>query len=154
MGHTQWFLVQQPDLTFRFVGESRFGNFRIGRADLPQALPGEVRLVQVILHLEEPPASEVIHIECRRFPVLPSGMRDAASIEWEMTVARDIVGSGAFRQRSAARRRWAKRQQDTVFSWTPTPDERFAIADMVSHRAKQPLLGGRVLHMVRKAARP
>ena len=84
MGYTQWMLVQHLDLTFRFVSESRYAEFWFGRGTLPQVQPEAVRTVEVILHLEQRVAGEVI---------------------------RDI-------------------------------------ADMVSRRAKQPLLGGRPLRLV------
>jgi len=43
MGYTQWMLVQQSDLTFRFVAERRYADFYAGRGTLPQARPAEVR---------------------------------------------------------------------------------------------------------------
>jgi hypothetical protein len=52
MGYTQWLLVQQSDLTFRFVTESRYGEFHAGRGSLPQVRPADVRTVEVMLHLE------------------------------------------------------------------------------------------------------
>jgi hypothetical protein len=53
MGYTQWMLVQQSDLTFQFVAESRYAEFWSGRGTLPQVQPEEVRTVEVILHLEQ-----------------------------------------------------------------------------------------------------
>ena len=148
MGYTQWILVQQSDLTFRFVADSRYGNFRVGRAALPQVVPGEVRLVEVVLHLEDGVPAELLLVEHRRFPVLESGLRDPASIDWEMTLIREIMGAEACRRPELARRRWAKRQQSTAFRWRPTAREQMEIADAVSQRAKQPLLGGRPLRLV------
>ena len=52
MGYTQWLLVQQSDLTFQFVTESRYGEFHAGRGSLPQVRPADVRTVEVMLHLE------------------------------------------------------------------------------------------------------
>jgi hypothetical protein len=148
MGYTQWILVQQPDLTFRFVADSRYGNFHAGRAGLPQVTPGEVRIVELILHLEKRFVSEVIFVEHRRFPVLESGLRDPASIDWEMTLVGEIMGAAAGAGPNSARRRWARQQQIVSFRWTPTLDEERAIADAVSRRARQSLLGGRVLEIV------
>lgn len=82
MGYTQWILAQHSDLTFRFVADSRYGNFHAARATLPQVEPGEVRIVELVLHLEEHAASEVIFVEYRRFPVLASGRRDPNAEMW------------------------------------------------------------------------
>ena len=52
MGYTQWFLVQQPDGSFKFVSDARYADFHAGRAALQQAKPGEVLTVEVVLHLD------------------------------------------------------------------------------------------------------
>ena len=140
MGYTQWMLVQESDVTFRFVGERRYGDFYAGRGTLPQVRPAEVRTVQVVLHLEQRAAGEVLHVEHRRFPVLANGRRDPASVESEMALIRDIVGSSSSTRPDSARRRWATRQIERTFRWTPTAREATEIADMVSRRAKRPLL--------------
>ena len=148
MGYTQWLLVQQSDLAFRFVTESRYGEFHAGRGNLPQIWPGEVRTVGLILHLERRVVGEVIHVDHRRFPVLPNGRRDPASMESEMDLIRDIVGLDSSTRPNSARRRWATRQMERMYRWTPTAREAREIADLVSRRAKRPLLGGRPLRLV------
>jgi hypothetical protein len=145
MGYTQWMLVQQPDLTFQFVSARRYAEFHAGRGTLPQVRPGEVRTVELVLHLERRAPGEVIHVDHRRFPVLAGGRRDRASIESEFALIRDIVGIHSSRRPDSARRRWAKRQMERTFRWTPTAPETREIADLVSRRARQPLLGGRPL---------
>jgi hypothetical protein len=115
MGYTQWLLVQHSDLTFRFVSERRYVDFWNGRGPLPQAHPGEVRTIEVVLHLEERRAGEVIHVEHHQFPVLATGRRDRASMESEMALIRDIVGSNSSTRPNLARRRWATRQIDRTF---------------------------------------
>jgi hypothetical protein len=152
MGYTQWMLVQQPDLAFRFVSERRYAEFWTGRGVLPQAIAGEARTVEVVLHLEKRVAGEVIHVERRRFPVLASGRRDRASREFELTLIRDIVGLGSSTRPDSAGRRWATQQIERTFRWTPTTREAREIADMVSRRAKRPLLGGRALRLVYPSA--
>jgi hypothetical protein len=142
MGYTQWMLVQQSDLTFRFVTERRYADFHAGRGTLPQVRPAEVRTVEVVLHLERRAAGEVIHVEHRRFPVLAGGRRDPASMESELTLIRDIVGRNSSTRPNSARRRWATQQMERTFRWTPTAREAREIADVVSRRARQPLLGG------------
>lgn len=154
MGYTQWMLVQHSDLTFRFVTERRYGDFYAGRGTLPLVRPGEVRAVGVVLHLEQRAVGEVIHVEHRRFPVHASGRRDRASIESEWTLLRDIVGLSSSTRPGSARRRWATRQLERTFRWTPTAREAGEIADMVSRRAKRPLLGGRPLGLVESDSPP
>ena len=148
MGYTQWLLVQQSDLTFRFVTERRYADFWAGRGTLPQAQPGEVRTVEVVLHLEQRTAGEVIHVDHRRYPVVANGRRDPASRESELALIRDIVGMSSSTRPESARRRWATRQIERTFRWTPTAREAKEIADLVSRRAKTPLLGGRPLRLV------
>ena len=148
MGYTHWLLVQQSDLTFQFVTDSRYGEFHAGRGTLPQARSGEVRTVELVLHLERRAAEEVIHVDHRRFPVLASGRRDPASMESEMDLIRDIVGLDSPTRPKSARRRWATRQMECAYRWTPTAREAREIADLVSRRAKRPLLGGRPLRLV------
>jgi hypothetical protein len=148
MGYTQWMLVQQSDLTFRFVTDRCYGEFYAGRGTLPPVRPAEVRTVEVVLHLERRAAGEVIHVEHRRFPVLASGRRDRASMESELTLIRDIVGMNSSARPNSARRRWATQQIERTFRWTPTARETREIADMVSRRAKRPLLGGTPLRLV------
>lgn len=148
MGYTQWMLVQQSDLTFQFVTDRRYREFHAGRGILPQVRPAEVRTVEVVLHLERRAAAEVIHIDHRRFPVVASGRRDRASMEFELTLIRDIVGIHSSTRPDSARRRWAKRQIERTFRWTPTVREAGEIADMVSRRARRSLLGGRPLRLV------
>ena len=50
MGFTHWIFVQLPDLTFQYVGEGRYVDFRTGKGTLPEVRPGEVRIVGVMLH--------------------------------------------------------------------------------------------------------
>jgi hypothetical protein len=69
----------------------------------------------VVLHLEERRAGEVIHVEHHQFPVLATGRRDRASMESEMALIRDIVGSNSSTRPNLARRRWATRQIDRTF---------------------------------------
>jgi hypothetical protein len=76
MGFTHWIFVQLPDLTFRYVGEGRYVDFRTGKGTLPGVLPGEVRLVEVMLDLDENLDPWLIHVEYRRYPVLENGHRD------------------------------------------------------------------------------
>ena len=154
MGFTVWYLVRQADHSFRFVANTRYGDFHSGRSTLPEARPGEVLTVEVVLHLEQRAPGEVIHVEHRRFPVLASGRRDPASIEWEWALMCDVVGSTSSARPESARRRWATRQLSAAFQWTPTAVEARAIADAVSRRAKQPLLGGRPLRVVDGTASP
>ena len=153
MGFTHWLLVQLPDLTFRFVGGTRYVNFRIGKGTLPQVRPGEVRVVEVMLDLEDDADAEVIHVEYRRFPALASGLRDPASIEWEFDLIRAVVGMPSTAQAGSPERRWATRQTANAFRWTPIADEARAIGDAVSRRAKRPLLGGRPLRLIDKIPR-
>ena len=142
MGFTHWLVIQQADLTFRFVSEARYVEFWNGRGALPQMQPGEVRVVQIALHLEQPAASEVLHVEYRRFPVAASGRRDEASTNSEMGLVRDVMGLSDATVADAARRQWAKQQIECNYRWTPTVTEEKEIADMVSRRARQSLLGG------------
>ena len=153
MGYTQWFLVQQPDGSFKFVSDGRYADFHAGGAALQQAKPGEVLTVEVVLHLERGVPGEVIFVEHRRFPVLGSGRRDPESIHQEIVVIRETMGAAQSASPEPASLRWARRQRDTVFRWTPTATEARAIADAVSRRAKEPLLGGRVLRLVSETAR-
>jgi hypothetical protein len=154
MGFTHWIFVQLPDLTFRYVGEGRFVNFQLGKAILPEVQPGEVRVVEVMLDLEEDLDPWLIHIECRRFPVLTSGYRDHASIEWERSLARAVVGHPMTTEDGSPEHLWAKRQTDQTFRWTPTDEEARAIADTVSRKATRPGLGGRPLRLVVPVAEP
>ena len=152
MGCTHWILVQLPDLTFQYVGEGRYVDFRTGKGALPEISPGEVRIVEVMLHLEEDAEPELIHVEYRRYPVLENGHRDPASIEWEFDLIRAVVGMPSNTRPGSPERRWASRQMASTFQWTPTPDEARAIGDAVSRKAKRPLLGGRPLRLVRGSA--
>ena len=147
MGYTQWLLVQQSDGSFKFVSDARYADFHAGRTALQQAKPGEVLTVEVVLHLEDRVPGEVIFVEHRRFPVLENGHRDPASIEWELNLIRETMSAALCESREPATLRWARRQHAAAFRWTPTESESQLIADMVSRRAKQPLLGGRVLHL-------
>ena len=98
MGFAHWIFVQLPDLTFRYVGEGRYVDFRTGKGALPETSPGEVRIVEVMLHLEEDAEPELIHVEYRRYPVLENGPRDPASsrrrnaVEHATGFARAAVG--------------------------------------------------------------
>jgi len=74
MGYNHWFLVQRPDLAFRFVGEGRFVNFQLGKGILPEVRPGEVRSVEVMLDLEDDLDAELTHVEYRRFLCSPAGI--------------------------------------------------------------------------------
>ena len=153
MGFTHWIFVQLPDLTFQYVGEGRYVDFRTGKGTLPEVRPGEVRIVEVMLHLDEEADPELIHLEHRRYPVLENGHRDPASIEWEFHLIRAVVGMPSTSRSDSAERRWATRQMASTFQWTPTPDEARAIGDTVSSLAKRPLLGGRPLRLVGGTAR-
>ena len=59
MGYTRWLLVQQSDLRFQFVSERRYEEFYGGYGTLPQAWPGEVLTVEVVLHLERDAPSRI-----------------------------------------------------------------------------------------------
>jgi hypothetical protein len=147
MGFTHWFFVQLPNLTFRYVGEGRFINFCLGKIALPEARGGEVRVVELMLDLDDDLDAWLIHVEFRRYPVLASGLRDPASIEWEWSLIRAVVGHPMTTQPGSPEHRLAQRQTDQTFRWTPTDDEARAIADTVSRKAKRPVLGGRPLRL-------
>jgi len=115
MGYNHWFLVQRPDLAFRFVGEGRFVNFQLGKGILPEVRPGEVRSVEVMLDLEDDLDAELTHVEYRRFPVLASGYRDPASIAWEWSLIRAAVGMPMTTQPGSPEHQWATRQTAQTF---------------------------------------
>ena len=94
-------------------------------------------------------SSQVILVEHRRFPVLENGRRDPESIHQELNLIRETMGAALSGAHEPPSLRWARRQHQALFRWTPTDTERQLIADMLSRRAKQPLLGGRILHLSR-----
>jgi hypothetical protein len=153
MGCIHWIFVQLPDLTFQYVDEGRYVDFRMGKGTLPEVSPGEVRIVEVMLHLEGEAEPEVLHVEHRRYPGLENGLRDQASIEWEFDLSRAVVGMPMTTRSGSAERRWVTRQMASAFRWTPTLEEARALADAVSRKAKRPLLGGRPLRLVAGLAR-
>jgi hypothetical protein len=153
MAYNHWFLVQRSDCSFRFVGEGRFVNFRLGKGKLPEVRSGEVRVVDVVLDLEDDLDAWLIHVEYRRFPVLASGYRDPASIEWEWSLVRAVVGTRATTQPGSPERQLATRQTAQTFRWKPTADEVRAIGDAISRRAKRPLLGGNPLRLLASTVR-
>jgi hypothetical protein len=85
--------------------------------------------------------------------VLASGLRDPASIEWEHSLIRAIVGHPMSAEPGSPEHRLAGRQTDQTFRWTPTGDEARAIADTISRKAKRPVLGGRPLRLVARTVR-
>jgi hypothetical protein len=153
MGYTHWFFVQLPDLTFRYVGEGRFMNFWIGKAMLPQVQPGQVRLVEVMLDLQDDLDAWLLHVEYRRFPVLESGYRDSASMELEHKLTQTLMGMRSNVKPGSPEHRWAKEQTANTYRWTPNADEARAIGDIVSRKAKRPVLGSRPLRLATKPAR-
>jgi hypothetical protein len=150
MGYSQWTLVQDSDLAFGFLPDRRYAAFHAGNAPLPQARPGEVRTVEVLLYLEHRRVTDVLRLDHVRFTVLADGVRDPAAMEWELSLVAQIspgtprVGPGS------ATRRFAERQIAGAFHWSPDAIERKAIADAISRRAKQPLLGGRPIRLVQE----
>ena len=148
MGFTHWIFVQLPDFTFHYVGEARYVDFRTGKGTLPEVWRGEVRLVEVMLDLDDNLEPWPIHVEYRRYPVLENGHRDQASIEWEFDLIRAVVGMPSTTRPGSPKRRWASRQMAGTFQWTPTPDEARAIGDAVSRKAKRPVLGGTPLRLL------
>jgi hypothetical protein len=148
MGFTHWIFVQRPDLTFKYVGEVRYVDFRTGKGTLPEVQPGEVRLVEVMLDLDDDLDAWLIHVEYRRYPVREDGHRDPASIKWEFDLIRAVVGTPSTTKPGSPERRLATRQMASTFQWTPTPDEARAIGDAVSRKAKRAVLGGNPLRLV------
>ena len=142
MGYTQWILVQDSDLAFGFVPDRQYGGFHAGNLPLQQVRPGEVRTVEVVLYLENRFVSDVLRVDHLRFPVLANGVRDPAAMEWEMTLVAEILLAGSRTRAEPATRRLVAHQAAGSSRWIPTANETKAIADMISRRAKRPLLGG------------
>jgi len=153
MGFTHWFFVQLPDLTWRYVGEGRYNEFWLGRTTLPQVQPGEVRLVEVMLDLQDDLDAWLIHVEYRRYPVLETGQREAESMELEGKLIQTIMGMRSTVPTGSPEYEWAKKQTANTFRWTPNADEARAIGDVVSRKAKRPVLGGTPLRLEAKSAR-
>jgi hypothetical protein len=130
------------------MGEGRYVDFRTGKGTLPEVSPGEVRLVEVMLDLDDDLDPWLIHVEYHRYPVLENGHRDQASIKWEFDLIRAVVGMPSTTQPASPERRLASRQLASTFEWTPTPDEVRALADVVSRKAKRPVLGGTPLRLL------
>jgi len=148
MGYTQWILVQDSDLAFGFLPERRYAAFHAGNAPLPHVRPGEVRSVEVLLHLEHRRVIDVLRVDHVRFTVLANGVRDPAAMEWEFSLIAQISPGSPRVGPGSAARRFAERQMASAFRWTPTASETKAIADASSRRAKRPLLGGRPIRLV------
>jgi len=148
MGYTQWILVQDSDLAFGFVPDSQYEAFHAGNLPLQQVRPGEVRTVEVVLHLENRHVSDVLRVDHMRFPVLANGVRDPAAMEWEMTLVAEILFAGSPTRRGLATRRFVAPQGAGSFRWTPTASETKAIADAISRRGKRPLLGGSPIRLI------
>lgn len=148
MGYTQWILVQDSDLAFGFVPDRQYGAFHAGNLPLQQVRPGEVRTVEVVLHLENRLVSDVLRVDHMRFPVLANGVRDPAAMEWEMTLVAEILCAGSPTRREPATRRFVAPQGAGSFRWIPTASETKAIADAISRRGKRPLLGGSPIRLI------
>lgn len=148
MGYTQWILVQDSSMAFGFVPDRQYGGFHAGNLPLRQVRPGEVRTVEVVLYLENRFVTDVLRVDHIRFPVLANGVRDPAAMEWELTLVADILLAGSSTRAEPAARRFAEHQVAGSFRWIPTASETKAIADMISRRAKRPLLGGSPIQLL------
>jgi hypothetical protein len=148
MGYTQWILLQDSDRAFGFLPNRRYSAFHAGNAPLPQVRPGEVRTVEVVLHLEHRCVTDVLRVDHMRFTVLTNGVRDPAAMEWEFSLIAQISPGSPRVGPGSATRRFAERQMAGAFRWTPTASETRAIADTISRRAKRPLLGRRPIRLV------
>lgn len=142
MGYAQWILVQDSARNFRFVSDRGYKSFHAGSAPLPQVSPREVRVVDVLVHLEARIAARVHTLNHRRFAVLDDGVRDPAEMEWEMALCGMIPFTGS------ARRRLIERHIAGAFRWVPSADDARAIADAVNRRARWPLLGRTALRLL------
>ena len=141
MGYTQWILVQDADSAFSSVPYPKYSAFHDGKAVLPQVGPREVRLVELIVVLENRVATSVRSIQCRRYPVQPDGVRDRVAADRELALRLNLPSGGPQRGVDSAMARFTKRQLDVEFHWEPTESEAQAIADAVNRRARRALLG-------------
>lgn len=148
MGYTQWVLVQDADLAFAFVPYARYSSFHAGATPLPQVRPGEVRLVEIVLYLENRVATKLHSLHYRRFPVLANGIRDPEAINREMSLFVSLPFSDPQTGTESARGRFVQRQLNTEFRWTPTASELQSIAKAVNRRAKRPLMGRSPIQLV------
>jgi hypothetical protein len=148
MGYAQWVFVQRADLEFRSVLYALYSSFHAGTAPLPQFRPGEVRLVEAIVLLENRAAVAVRSMYFRRFPVSADGARDAAAAEREMSLWGSVSPLGSETGLQSATGRFARRQLEAEFAWTPTAPESRSIAEAVNRRARRHILGRAPVRLV------
>jgi hypothetical protein len=148
MGYTQWVLAQDAEQTFAFVPYRQYSAFHAGHAPLKQVTPGEVRLIEVTLHLESRVATKVRALHFRRFPVLPNGLRDPDAIDRELSLIVSLPCSESRKGTESSAQRFMERQLTAEFRWVPTAAEAQSIADAVNRRARRHLLGSHPIRLL------
>jgi len=140
MGVTVWYFLRPGPGELRPVPRATVEAFFLSKGRLPRDENGLVRLVEVLVHLQDRKAVEVTRITFPQYRALEDGTLDREHHQEVMALTGEVAFGGLALLEPPpgvvkAEHRFAKRRLEHLSRWTPTAAERAALHDLVNRKA-------------------
>ena len=140
MGVSVWYFLRPRPGELQPIPRAAVEAFFFGKGRLPCDDKGLVRLVEVLVHLQDRKAVAATRIAFPQYRALPDGTVDREHHHEIMALTGEVAFGGLALFESPpgvvkAEHRFAKRRLEHLSRWTPTAAERTALRDLVNCKA-------------------
>jgi hypothetical protein len=145
MGASVWTFLRPRPGHLQPVTQRALDAFISDGGWLPVDADGFVRYAQVIVHLEDRRATEVLRVGFYQHRALENGTLDHRHFRKVMATIPDVLFGGLQLEKPApgvvaAEHRFAKRRLAHLSNWQPTPDELSKLRKLVNEKAGREIM--------------